>query len=112
MDHEPRGLRGPSGSAATEIGGWRYLQAHYRKPTLLYYNASQHQKLLYYRRDNLTVIDWKAGDPSPARGVQLRDCPEWQLAGPQASLSVGLFLFPLQSEGGSPLVDRPLHRAL
>jgi phosphatidylinositol glycan class B len=51
--------------AATEIGGWRYLYDHYRKPTLLYYDGSVHQKLLYYRRPNLTVINWKTGDPIP-----------------------------------------------
>jgi len=50
---------------ATEMGGWRFLYTHYRKPTLLYYHASQHQKLLYYRRPSLTVIEWKAGDPLP-----------------------------------------------
>lgn len=51
---------------ATEIGAWRYLHNHYKKPTLLYFNASVHQKLLYYRRPNLQVIDWKTGDPPPA----------------------------------------------
>lgn len=50
---------------ATEIGAWRYLFNHYKKPTLLYFNASVHQKLLYYRRPNLSVIDWKTGDPLP-----------------------------------------------
>lgn len=50
---------------ATEIGGWHHLYKHYRKQTLLYYNASQHQKLLYYRRANLSVINWKTGDPIP-----------------------------------------------
>lgn len=51
--------------SATEIGGWRYLYDHYKKPTLLYYDASVHQKLLYYKRKNLTVINWKRGDPLP-----------------------------------------------
>jgi len=51
---------------ATEIGAWRYLYNHYKKPTLLYFNASVHQKLLYYRRPNLRVIDWKKGDPLPS----------------------------------------------
>lgn len=51
--------------AATEIGAWRYLHDHYRKPTLLYYEGSQHQKLLYYRRPNLQVIVCKEGDPTP-----------------------------------------------
>ena len=50
---------------ATEIGGWRYLYDHYKKPTVLYYHSSQHQKLLYYRRANLTVIDWNNGEPLP-----------------------------------------------
>lgn len=50
---------------ATEIGAWRYLHDHYKKPTILYFNASVHQKLLYYRRPNLKVIDWKKGDPLP-----------------------------------------------
>lgn len=50
---------------ATEIGAWRHLHNHYKKPTLLYFNASVHQKLLYYRRPNLQVIDWKPGDPMP-----------------------------------------------
>ena len=51
--------------AATEIGAWRYLHDHYRKPTLLYYKGSVHQKLLYYRRPNLQVIACKEGDPTP-----------------------------------------------
>lgn len=51
--------------AATEIGAWRHLYTHYKKPTLLYFNASVNQKLLYYRRPNLDVIDWKTGDPTP-----------------------------------------------
>jgi hypothetical protein len=50
--------------AATEIGAWRYLHDHYSKPTLLYYEGSQHQKLLYYRRPNLQVIVCKEGDPT------------------------------------------------
>jgi len=51
--------------AATEIGAWRYLYDHYRKPTLLYYEGSVHQKLLYYRRANLRIIVCKEGDPTP-----------------------------------------------
>ena len=51
--------------AATEIGAWRYLYTHYSKPTLLYFNASVNQKLLYYRRQNLQVIKSNAGDPTP-----------------------------------------------
>lgn len=51
--------------AATEIGAWRYLYSHYRKPTLLYYEGSIHQKLLYYRRPNLIIIVCKEGDPTP-----------------------------------------------
>jgi len=51
--------------AATEIGAWRYLYDHYKKPTLLYYEGSVHQKLLYYRRPNLRIIVCKEGDPTP-----------------------------------------------
>ena len=51
--------------AATEIGGWQYLHSHYKKPTILYYNSSVHQKLLYYKRENLQVVDYKTGDPTP-----------------------------------------------
>jgi len=51
--------------AATEIGGWQYLYSHYKKPTILYYNSSVHQKLLYYKRENLQVVDYKPGDPTP-----------------------------------------------
>jgi phosphatidylinositol glycan class B len=51
--------------AATEIGGWRFLHDHYRKPTILYFNASPHQKLLYYRRPDLQVIPVKTGDATP-----------------------------------------------
>jgi len=51
--------------AATEIGAWRYLYSHYSKPTLLYYEGSIHQKLLYYRRPNLIIIVCKEGDPTP-----------------------------------------------
>ena len=51
--------------AATEIGGWWYLYNHYQKPTLLYYNASIHQKLLYYKRGNLELVNYKLGDPTP-----------------------------------------------
>jgi GPI mannosyltransferase 3 len=51
--------------SATEIGGWRYLHEHYTKPTILYFEPSVHQKLLYYKKSNLTVIDWKSGEPTP-----------------------------------------------
>ncbi len=51
--------------AATEIGAWWYLHDHYRKQTLLYYEGSPHQKLLYYRRPNLSIIVCKPGDPTP-----------------------------------------------
>lgn len=51
--------------SATEIGGWRFIHDHYRKPTILYFNASPHQKLLYYRRPDLKVIPVKAGDAMP-----------------------------------------------
>ena len=51
--------------SATEIGGWGYLYTHYKKPTVLYYDGSIHQKLLYYKRPNLTVIGWRKGDPLP-----------------------------------------------
>jgi GPI mannosyltransferase 3 len=51
--------------AATEIGAWHYLYDHYRKPTLLYYEGSVHQKLLYYRRPNLQVIVCREGDQTP-----------------------------------------------
>lgn len=51
--------------AATEIGAWSYLHDHYRKPTLLYYRASPHQKLLFYKRPDLTVVDSKPGAPTP-----------------------------------------------
>jgi len=53
--------------AATEIGAWCYLHDHYRKPTLLYYEGSLHQKLLYYKRPNLQVIACKEGDPTPCQ---------------------------------------------
>ena len=51
--------------AATEIGAWSYLHDHYRKPTLLYYEGSLHQKLLYYMRPTVRIIVCKAGDPTP-----------------------------------------------
>ena len=51
--------------AATEIGGWSYLYNHYKKPTILYFQPSVHQKLLYYKRPNLQVVNWKTGDPIP-----------------------------------------------
>jgi hypothetical protein len=51
--------------AATEIGGWSYLYNHYKKPTILYFQPSVHQKLLYYKRPNLQVVPWKTGDPTP-----------------------------------------------
>ena len=51
--------------AATEIGGWKFIHSRYRKPTTLYFNASRHQKLLYYRRPDLEVIPVKTGDPTP-----------------------------------------------
>jgi phosphatidylinositol glycan class B len=50
---------------ATEIGGWRYLHDHYKKPTILYFQPSVHQKLLYYKSPNLQVVDWKSGEPTP-----------------------------------------------
>ena len=51
--------------SATEIGGWRYLHDHYKKPTILYFQPSVHQKLLYYKRPNLEVVNWKSGEPTP-----------------------------------------------
>jgi hypothetical protein len=51
--------------SATEIGGWRYLHAHYKKPTILYFQPSVHQKLLYYKRPDLQVVNWKTGDATP-----------------------------------------------
>jgi len=51
--------------AATELGGWRYLYNHYRKPTLVYFNASVHQKLLFYKRQNVRLVNYKSGDPTP-----------------------------------------------
>ena len=51
--------------AATEIGGWRYLYDHYRKPTLVYYNASVNQKLLFYKKMNLQLLLCKDGEPTP-----------------------------------------------
>jgi hypothetical protein len=51
--------------AATEIGGWHYLYDHYRKPTILYFQPSVHQKLLYYKRPGLQVVNWKTGDATP-----------------------------------------------
>jgi hypothetical protein len=50
---------------ATEIGGWRYLHDHYKKPTILYFQPSVHQKLLYYKSPNLQVVDWKSGETTP-----------------------------------------------
>jgi phosphatidylinositol glycan class B len=51
--------------SATEIGGWRYLHAHYKQPTILYFQPSVHQKLLYYKRPNLRVVNWQSGQPTP-----------------------------------------------
>lgn len=51
--------------AATEIGGWRYLYNHYRKPTLVYFNVSVNQKLLFYKKQNLQLIQYKSGEPTP-----------------------------------------------
>ena len=51
--------------AATEIGAWRYLYNNYQKPIILYYNASVHQKLLYYKKGNVQLVTYKSGDPTP-----------------------------------------------
>jgi phosphatidylinositol glycan class B len=51
--------------SATEIGGWKFIHDHYPKPSILYFAASPHQKLLYYRRPDLRVIPVKRGDPMP-----------------------------------------------
>ena len=44
---------------------WRYLYNNYQKPTILYYNASVHQKLLYYKKGNVQLVTYKSGDPTP-----------------------------------------------
>jgi len=51
--------------AATDVGAWRYLYNHYRKPTIVYFNASVNQKLLYYKKANVQLIPYKVGDPTP-----------------------------------------------
>ena len=51
--------------AATEIGGWRYLYDHYRKPTIVYFNVSVNQKLLFYKKKNLQLLVYKGGEPTP-----------------------------------------------
>ena len=49
--------------AATEIGGWSYLYDHYRNPTIVYFNASVNQKLLFYKKKNLQLLIYKGGEP-------------------------------------------------
>jgi len=51
--------------AATDIGAWRFLYNHYKKPTILYYYASPNQKLLYYKKPNLELVKYKPGDTPP-----------------------------------------------
>ncbi len=51
--------------AATEIGGWRYLYNYYRKPTLVYFNVSVNQKLLFYKKKNVNLVKYKSGEPTP-----------------------------------------------
>lgn len=49
--------------AATDLGAWRFLYNNYKKPTILYYNASANQKLLYYKGPNIVLMPYKLGDP-------------------------------------------------
>ena len=51
--------------AATDVNAWRFLYNHYKKPTILYYNASPNQKLLYYKKPNLVLVNYKPGDATP-----------------------------------------------
>ena len=51
--------------SATEIGAWKFIHDRYRDPTILYFDASRHQKLLYYRRPSLRVVPINQGDPTP-----------------------------------------------
>jgi len=51
--------------AATELGGWRYLYTHYSKPTLVYFNVSVNQRLLFYKRKSLQLLNYRSGDPTP-----------------------------------------------
>lgn len=51
--------------AATDIGAWRFLYNQYKGPTILYYNASPNQRLLYYKRSNLNLVKYQTGDSTP-----------------------------------------------
>jgi phosphatidylinositol glycan class B len=89
--------------AATEIGGWYFIHEHHRNPTILYFKASPHQKLLYYRRPNLQVVPVRSGDAMPCPpGFDCLLAVDANSREPKPELPRVYTLFPLHLEGILP----------